>query len=220
MNENSLVAPMTHRERQKWIGIFYLLESQGYNSLELVKTTIEDIRDFKIIKSMEFYGEQCDFYKNKDNEIFMTVEQLAKSLDYSSKSGIEKIVQRNKYLDTIEFSVTDKLSATDGKRYNTRLFNEDGIYEVTMLAKTDKAREFRSFVRKTIKSLRKGEFQPSNNVVQAEQKDVQLMKAEVSLKNAKIKEANLLLKLADRTDRVEQRRLLTDKAIELMTGTY
>ena len=49
------------------------------------------------------------------------------------------------------------MRATDGKQYDTRIFTEDGIYEVTMLAKTEKAKEFRAFVRKLIKSIRKGE---------------------------------------------------------------
>ena len=45
-----------------------------------------------------------------------------------------------------EFSVVTKLVSTDGKQYNTRVFTEDGIYEVTMLAKTEKAKQFRATV--------------------------------------------------------------------------
>lgn len=43
-------------------------------------------------------------------------------------------------LNFIEFSVTLKMRATDGKQYDTRIFTEDGIYEVTLLAKTEKAK--------------------------------------------------------------------------------
>lgn len=65
------------------------------------------------------------------------------------------MIERNQYLKDREFSVTDKLSATDGKRYNTRIFTEDGIYEVTMLAKTEKAKEFRVWVKNYQKTLDK-----------------------------------------------------------------
>ncbi|QJX64882.1 hypothetical protein HLK66_16405 [Niallia circulans] len=37
----------------------------------------------------------------------------------------------------------------------TRIFTEDGIYEVTMLSKTEKAKEFRQWVRQILKELRK-----------------------------------------------------------------
>lgn len=65
------------------------------------------------------------------------------------------MIERNPYLEDREFSVTDKLSATDGKRYNTRIFTEDGIYEVTILAKTEKAKEFRVWVKNYQKTLDK-----------------------------------------------------------------
>lgn len=43
-------------------------------------------------------------------------------------------------INFIEFSVVVKMTTTDDKQYDTRIFTEDGIYEVTMLAKTEKAK--------------------------------------------------------------------------------
>lgn len=113
--------------------------------------------NYTLIKSADFCGTPCDIYSDDNNEMFMTINQLATCLQYANRKSIEKMVERNPYLKNAEFSVTDRMSATDGKQYDTRIFTEDGIYEVTMLAKTEKAKEFRAFVRKLIKSIRKGE---------------------------------------------------------------
>ena len=110
------------------------------------------------MESAEFGGSQVDVYRNENNDVFMTIDQLAKALDYADKSGVEKIVQRNNYLKREEFSTTDRLSALDGKSRKVTLFTEDGIYEVTMLSKKPKAREFRHFVRRLLKRLRKGDL--------------------------------------------------------------
>ena len=112
--------------------------------------------NLQLIKSDRFGQTECDIYSDK-KEMFMTMAQLSDCLGYADRKGVEKMVERNSYLKQSEFSVTDKMSATDRKAFQTRLFTEDGIYEVTMLAKTEKAKEFRAWVRKLLKSLRTGE---------------------------------------------------------------
>lgn len=125
--------------------------------------------NLQLIKQESFNNVLMDVYRNDNNEVFMTIAQLATALEYASKSAIEKMVQRNEYLKDTEFSATDILSAPDGKEYETRIFTEDGIYEVTMLSKQPKALEFRHFVRQLLKGLRKGEVvvstvQPNDNM--------------------------------------------------------
>ncbi|MGG3012262.1 phage antirepressor KilAC domain-containing protein [Brevibacillus parabrevis] len=108
-----------------------------------------------LAKSEPFGLVNCDFWQNDQGDVFMTIAQLAGALGYSDRSGVDKIIQRNEYLEEADFSVQDKLSGTDGKLYTTRLFTEDGIYEVAMLAKTPAARKFRGWVREVIKAIRK-----------------------------------------------------------------
>ena len=124
---------------------------------------------YEIVKSEMFCGNQCDFYESDSNEIFMTAFQLGSCLGYSDPNrNINKLISRNEYLKNMEFSVVVKLTTTDGKQYNTRLFTEDGIYEITMLSKTDKARQFRAFVREAIKSIRKhGAYMTPQTLTQA-----------------------------------------------------
>ena len=109
---------------------------------------------YEIVKSAEFCGIECDFYSNENNDVFMTSFQLGSCLGYSNpQKAVDNLISRNEYLKNIEFSVTLKMRAADGKQYDTRLFTEDGIYEVTMLAKTEKAKDFRAFVRNVVKSI-------------------------------------------------------------------
>ena len=155
------------------------------------------MNNLALIKSENFGNVQCDFWENDSGDVFMTINQLAQALEYADKSGVEKIVQRNEYLKQMEFSATDKLSAPDGKQYVTRIFTEDGIYEVAMLSKQPKAKEFRSWVRKILKSLRKGE----TILVRPQSEDAKLLiqkqQAEAMLINARTRQAKLILKMQE-----------------------
>ena len=117
--------------------------------------------------TQEKFGEVLlDVYRNEDNEVFMTAKQLGEALEYAyPQRSIDKIVTKANYLEEEEFSVKTKMVSTDGKAYETRIFTEDGIYEVTMLSKQPKALEFRAFVRKLLKGLRKGELQVTETKV-------------------------------------------------------
>ncbi len=146
----------TARKFQRWV-INNILPSAH----EINEPTTDNLKgeiimnNLQLVKSSRFGDVECDIYSDND-EMYMTIAQLAECLGYADRKGIEKIVERNSYLKNPEFSVTVKLSATDGKYYNTRVFSEDGIYEVTFLSKTEIAGQFRAWVRKLLKSLRSG----------------------------------------------------------------
>lgn len=111
----------------------------------------------ELVKSENFGTVQADIYSD-GNRVFMTIDQLARCLEYADKSGVEKIIQRNGYLKNPEFLGTAKLSVPNRNGFSeqeTCLFTEDGIYEVTMLSKQPKAREFRAWIREVLKSIRK-----------------------------------------------------------------
>ena len=112
------------------------------------------MKNLQLVKSERFSSVEADIYSN-GSDMFMTTRQLYECLE-ESKGTFDSRLSRNPYLKEQEFSVTCKLQAPDGKQYNTRIFNEDGIYEITMLAETPKAKEFRAWIRKVLKGLRKG----------------------------------------------------------------
>lgn len=186
------------------------------------------MNSLQLIKSEKFGDVECDIYSN-EKEMFMTISQLAECLGYASKSGVEKIFQRNEYLRNEEFSAevnltlggTDKMGVPKTIQ-STRVFTEDGIYEVTMLAKTEKAKEFRAFIRKVLKSLRKGEaklIKPSNEQIQL--LEIKKKNADARLKNAKVREAKFILEAVDKYKNVlaeQSVELLTIDALEVITG--
>lgn len=186
------------------------------------------MNNLQLIKSSKFGEVECNIYSD-EKEMFMTISQLANCLGYASKSGVEKIFQRNDYLREKEFSNvcnlavggTDKLGAPQTIQ-ETRVFTEDGIYEVTMLAKTEKAKEFRAFIRKLLKSLRKGEtklIKTSNE--QMELLQIKKQNADARLRNAKVREAKFLLEVVDKYKNVlaeQSVELLTINAIEVING--
>lgn len=116
---------------------------------------------YSLAKREMFENCVCDMYINSEdlNEIVMTSRQLGECLGYSVPiQSMTKLLERNEYLRTGDFSTVVRLTTLDGKCRETRVFNEDGIMEVTFLAKTDTAKRFRKFARELIKSIRKGEF--------------------------------------------------------------
>lgn len=167
------------------------------------------MNNLQLVKSDKFGEVEYNIYSD-NKEMYMTISQLAECLGYSDRKGIEKIIERNDYLKNPEFSVTVKLSATDGKRYNTRVFTEDGIYEVTMLAKTDVAKEFRARVRMVLKGIRSGSIAAAKPSKALEIKEI----------NARVRLSNQFLKLSKvDTLSTEYKNILAAKAAEVLTGT-
>lgn len=165
----------------------------------------------EIVKSEKFNGTECDFYSNS-KEVFMTTEQLGECLGYAyGKQAISKILDRNSYLKEKEFSGVVKLGTPSGMQ-ETRVFTEDGIYEVTMLARTEKAKEFRAFVRKVLKSLRKGETKLIKTP------ELQKLQVEAKLNNSRARVANVWLKLAEKTNIPEFKQVIVSNASAVLSG--
>src|SRR5690625_284001 len=159
------------------------------------------------VKEM-FEGNEVEIYQLEDGSPVMTIDNLAKSLEYASKSGVENIINRNEYLKDVEFSSTHKMWVGNSEQ-ETRIFNEDGIYEITMLSKKPKAREFRAFVRKLLKKLRKGEYQVVQPNTEYDKLEIERMKAESRLMNARTRQAKLILDM-------QKNNTLSPVAVELL----
>jgi hypothetical protein len=111
-----------------------------------------------------------------------------------------------------EFSGTYKLQAPDGKRYTTRVFNEDGIYEIAMLSESEKGREFRAWVRKLLKALRNGEAKVVSMT------DYQQMMAETRRRNNAIEAARILERIAGHYKDTTYGQVLHAYAVRELTG--
>lgn len=108
--------------------------------------------------------EECNLqlYIQSD-EICMSVEELAGAIGFDEKKGIEKLLERNSELYNEEFSFLRKVDNVENgivKKRQKRFFNEQGIYEVALLANTKRAINFRRFARDLITKYRKKEIAP------------------------------------------------------------
>lgn len=184
-----------------------------------------------LVKSEMFGQNICDFYQNDQNQIVMTSEQLGTALEYAEpRKSISNLVNRNLYLKNTEFSGDIKMVTPSGIQ-ETRVFTEDGIYEVTMLAKTEKAKEFRAWVRKILKALRTGEaklikpttYQLNLSELKRQELEIKAKNADARLKNATVRQASFLLKEVDRHKNVlsiQSVELITINAFEMITGGH
>lgn len=171
------------------------------------------MNELQLIKSAKFGEIECDIY-GKANEVYMTINQLSETLEYASKKSLEKLIAENDYLRNPEFSIIEKVPYPTGGTQQTRIFTEDGIYEVTMLSKTEKAKEFRAWFRAILKSLRKGEAKLVNMT------EYQRMMAQTRAENARIRKAQILTRLAEKYEGTTYQQVLNSYATKELTGEH
>ena len=94
---------------------------------------------------------------NPNNEIEMDIEELAKAINFKDKDSFNKsIFLRNPILQEKQYSYLKKVLNNEGgilKKREKRIFTEAGIYEVAFLANTEKAKEFRKFIKEFSKQM-------------------------------------------------------------------
>ena len=116
--------------------------------------------ELQLVKSEQFYGVDCDFYKGNDDEMWLTRKQIGEALEYSARGDAIEMIHR-KHKDRLDkFSVTIKLMGTDKKRYNTYMYNERGVMEICRWSRQPKANEFMDWVWDIVQAYRHGTLQP------------------------------------------------------------
>lgn len=113
------------------------------------------MNELALIKSADFGEIQCDFYGD-GKDFWMTREQIGTALEYSDpRVAIAKIHAKRK--DRLgRFSVVTKLVSTDGKSYNTTVYNRKGIMEICRHSDQPKADAFMDFCWEIMDSLMSG----------------------------------------------------------------
>ena len=159
-------------------GLQRLKDEYGVTDKRVDEENKNLLGNLELVKQGEFLGTICDFYKDGQDNIYMTREQIGNALEYKSESGVIRIHERNKEsLDSLSVAISrfsqattncGNLSNPDSKPLSrlhpsTLLYNEDGIYEITFLSKQPKANEFRAWVRERIKEIRKYGFTTQTN---------------------------------------------------------
>jgi hypothetical protein len=107
---------------------------------------------------IEFNGTQVKVLI-KNNTIEIEMSELAKAIGYADENSIRQIITRNSELKNKEFSYLKKVDSIENgiiKKREKRVFTEDGLYEVSMLANTEISKKFRRRIREIMKQLRTG----------------------------------------------------------------
>lgn len=119
----------------------------------------------KKFEMVTFENQNIQLY-TQDNELIMDVDQLAEAVGFNLKANFEKFLLNNPELLSGEFSFLRKVNNIEGgiiKKREKRFFNEQGIYEVALLARTERGKSFRKFARGLITKFHKKELLPVNN---------------------------------------------------------
>lgn len=116
--------------------------------------------NLKLITTEKFGEMDCNFYRNMNDEILLTREQIGIALEYSDpNNALSKIHRRHSdRLDSL--SVVSKLSSTDEKEYDTILYSERGIMEICRWSNKPKANLFMDWVWDIVEKYRNNELLP------------------------------------------------------------
>lgn len=169
--------------------------------------------ELTLVKSSEFGEVQCDFYGD-GKEPWMTREQIGAALEYSDPiRAISKLHTRKKArLD--KYSAVVKLTTTDGKTYNTTVYNRKGVMEICRHSDQPKADAFMDFCWDTMDRLMSGKTKIVGMT------DYQQMMADTRLRNARIQSARILTKLAENYKGTTYEQVLNAHATHELTGEY
>lgn len=118
------------------------------------------MNDLELAKTEIFHGVTCEFYEygTKFSELWLSRKQIGEALGYADpQKAIDKIHER--YKDRLDmFSVPVKLTATDGKLYNTLVYNRRGIMEICRWSRQPKANEFMDWVWNLVEAYQDGKL--------------------------------------------------------------
>lgn len=154
-------------------GLQRLKDEYGVTDKRVDEENKNLLGNLELVKQGDFLGTKCDFYKDTNDNIYMTRRQIAKALDYKDEEYVKKLHKNNqKLLDSLSVEISrfnrqgitnTPLENVSNIQSNTLLYNEDGIYEITFLSRQPRAEEFRAWVRERIKEIRKYGFTTQTN---------------------------------------------------------
>ena len=175
------------------------------------------------IESFSFGSTSVDVFQNKVGDLFMTGDQIGTALEYAFPvQAISKIYERYE-ARLAPNSVVVKLTTTDGKAYDTRLYNEKGIYEIVRRSMQPKADAFYDRVYEILTVIRKtGKYESSKvEVDRDEMLAIRRMNAESKHLAERRKQGESLMDVIDRYtgDISKEAKLsLIAKGVELIAG--
>lgn len=128
--------------------------------------------NLELVKQGDFLGTKCDFYKDTNDNIYMTRKQIAEALQYPDVKAIEKIHERNQDRmenESVEISRFESIRQNVGEfktselANSTLLYNERGVYDICFYSTQPRAIEFKDWVMDRVTEIRKFGFTTQTN---------------------------------------------------------
>lgn len=110
----------------------------------------------KIIDTLRFHEVDVSIYEQQ-GQLWISGEDIGRCLSFSEpRKSIDKIYERHRNeLELLSNVIKDpKLTSTDGKSYERRVYNEQGAYIIAMFARTETAKEVRAWLASLPKKIR------------------------------------------------------------------
>ncbi len=108
--------------------------------------------NLKLVTTENFGDLQCNFYRNMNDDILLTREQIGSALEYSNPSkAIQKIHLKHKErLDSLSIrvksSTTTNLGVVENLMTETVYYTERGVMELCRWSRQPKANQFMDWV--------------------------------------------------------------------------
>lgn len=156
--------------------------------------------DFGEVRTMEINGEP-----------WFVGQDVASALGYAApRNALSAHVDED---DALKQCVTDSL----GRAQETIIINESGLYSLIMSSKMEKAKEFKRWVTsEVLPSIRKtGAYDIRKD---SRELDIEEKKADAMLEDAKIRKAELLMKMSELDISPQASQALVSCASEVLTG--
>lgn len=120
--------------------------------------------NLKLITTETFGDLSCNFYRNMNDDILLTREQIGSALEYANPSVALSIIHK-KHQDRLDnLSVVIKTISTDGKSYDTIYYTQRGIMEICRWSRQPKANLFMDWVWDIIEKYRVNELAPTQQL--------------------------------------------------------
>lgn len=128
--------------------------------------------NLELVKQGDFLGTKCDFYKDEQDNVYMTRNQISQALEYKNVRAVEKIHERNKKeldKESVEIARFNNVLQNVGNAKPSKmhpltvLYNEYGVYDICFFSSQPVAFKFKKWVMDRIREIRKFGFTTQTN---------------------------------------------------------
>jgi len=93
---------------------------------------------------------------------YFSGQAIGEFLEYQEpRKAINKIVERNPHINDTRWSVDVRLTSTDGKKYNTRVYDPIGLQLIIFESQQPKAIQYKIAAAHLVYAFMRGELKPS-----------------------------------------------------------